>query len=108
MGTAALVISIMTLGVQLLQNTTDFINALHSVHNHTSAVVYRHVLKPVGKGAKKAVKKVNTGDCKKLGKCSRCGHQMYEGLVHQCPTAPKSEENSVPDVPDYYFLLEMI
>lgn len=56
MAVTGLIIAILTLGVQLTQSGAEFINALNSLHQHTTAPAYRHTVKPVGKGIKKAVK----------------------------------------------------
>ena len=36
-------------------------------------------------------KEVTTGNPKHVGDCPICGHPCYEGLHHDCPTAPKIE-----------------
>lgn len=60
MAAAGLIIAILTLSTQLTQDMSGFIQALNTMHQHSTSVVYRHVVKPVGKGIKKTTKKVVT------------------------------------------------
>ena len=53
MPTIALVISIASTSFVAGTNAITFLKAVESLHHHTTAVVYHHVLKPFGHLAKK-------------------------------------------------------
>ena len=53
MATAALVIALVSGALTAGTQGVALIAAIKAVHHHTTAVVYHHVLKPVGHGVKK-------------------------------------------------------
>jgi hypothetical protein len=56
MPTAALVISLISASFVAAGQGVTLVQQIENLHHHTTAVVYRHVLKPIGHGVKKAVK----------------------------------------------------
>jgi len=56
MATAALVIALISSSITVTQQTVGLVAALRAVHNHTTKVVYKRVLRPIGKAVAHDVK----------------------------------------------------
>ena len=37
----------------------------------------------------RTIREPTTTPAKEIGECCKCGYPIYEGLHHDCPTAPK-------------------